>query len=81
MNLEYSNVDPADDRDPIAAAFADYRRPEGKRVARPAEVGDITALAGKTVAVEHDELFPEHGLARHTEPLTVTRPVLPKGGK
>lgn len=80
MNREYTS-DP-DGRDPILAAFDDYRRvPRELPTRRPTtfdEELDLVELAGQTVDVTHF-VVDDQGVTRHTERATITHPILPKG--
>ncbi|MBU8810706.1 hypothetical protein KL953_17630 [Mycolicibacterium goodii] len=73
------NDDDHDMRDPLRAAFTDYRRAPRDVVARTAEhsLDDLHHMAdgASQVTVTHYELG-EHGITRHTEQVTITAPII-----
>ncbi|MGQ9349727.1 hypothetical protein [Mycolicibacterium gilvum] len=66
--------------DPLAQAFANHVRAPADIVPRtPLPVDDLHALAGQTVELVHHDIDPESGITTHTERITITAPILPKG--
>lgn len=70
-------TDSHDDRDPVRAAFDDYQRAPRDVVPHVEHtVDDLRRLAdgAAQVQVTHYEMS-EHGVTRHTEWVTITRPI------
>ncbi|MGB3483614.1 MAG: hypothetical protein WBB07_15550 [Mycobacterium sp.] len=77
MQIEHDNQD---GRDPLRAAFTDYRRaPRDVVPCVEHSVDDLQRLAdgGATVQITHYSLD-EHGISRHAEHVTITAPITRK---
>lgn len=67
-----------DNRDPIAAAFEDYRPAPKELPSAPVVDDALDRVAGQTVELRHYQTT-EHGVTQHVEHITITAPVYPKG--